>query len=306
MNDDINKVSSDYLYDLQNFPSNDFDVHKNNLVKKLQNTINGDDSAVFKTIDDIKAFIDPYITFRKDLNYLIENFTEDNMNETHVKMVSALQTYKDIAYKINNFKSGGLVKKGQYFTSQSKYEPTILEEFMGFLLSPLIKDLQNIKCGPVKAYSEMGIDVSIDKNNAAFTNLEQKTKNQDFSLYTEKHIPSDNLTLQIPLISIECKTYIDKTMLEGSINTAERIKSGNPKSKFYVVSETWDLSDDESINPNEIDNVFVIRKCKRRADEDIDVDVIKDIYSIIKNDLSGLKLNTKPLDQIRKTGKLKM
>ena len=96
------------------------------------------------------------------------------------------------------------------------------------------------------------------------------------------------------------------TLNYGSINTAKRIKSGNPQSKFYVVSETWDLSENENINPNEIDNVFVIRKCKRRADEDIDPVVVKDIYNTIKNNLSSLKLNTKPLEQIRKTGKLKM
>lgn len=300
MNDDVKKVSADYLYELQQFANNDFDVHKDNLIKKLQNTINGDKSAVFKNADDVKKFIGPYILFRNEIDGLLLNLNDDNIDDSQTKMVKSLQEYKDTAYIINN------LSNGQYFTAQSKYEPTILEEFMGFLLSPLIRDLQNIKCGPVRAYSEMSIEVSIDSNNSAITHLEQKTKNQDFSLYTEKEISSDGLTLQIPLVSIECKTYIDKTMLEGSINTAKRIKSGNPQSKFYVVSETWDLSENENVNPNEIDNVFVIRKCKRRADEDIDPDVVKDVYNTIKNDLSSLKLNTKPLEQIKKTGKLKM
>lgn len=59
-------------------------------------------------------------------------------------------------------------------------------------------------------------------------------------------------------------------------------KSGNPQSKFYVISKTWDLSENENVNQNEIDNVFVIRKCKMRADEDIDPDVVKDDYNTIK------------------------
>lgn len=300
MSNDIKKISADYLCEFKKFSNNNFDVHKSNLMKKLQNTINGEKSAVFKTIDDVKKFIDPYLLFRNEIDKLLFVLNDSNIDETQIKMVKSFQEYKDTAYIINK------VGNGQYFTAQSKYEPTILEEFMGFLLSPLIRDLQNIKCGPVRAYSEMSIDVSIDSNNSAITHLEQNTKNQDFSLYTEKEISSDGLILQIPLISIECKTYIDKSMLEGSINTATRIKNGNPRSKFYVVSETWNLSENENVNPNKIDNLFVLRKCNRRADKDIDVNVVKDVYNTIKNDLSSLKLNTRPLDQITKTGKLKI
>jgi len=300
MNDEVKKASLLYLAQLQKFKNNNFDVHKDNLIKKLQNTICGEKSASFKTVEDIRLFIEPYIEFRTKTDSLVLCMGGERLEDLQVQMVNVLQKYKDAAYNMNNGEGG------PYFTSQSKYEPTILEEFMGFLLSPLMRNLHNIKCGPVKAYSEMNIEVSIDENNLAITNLAQKTKNQDFSIYTEKEISSDGLILQIPLISIECKTYIDKTMLEGSINTAKRIKSGNPKGKFYVVSETWDLSENETVNPNEIDNVFIIRKCKRRTHEAIDANVVKDIFNTIKNDLLGLKLNTRPLDQIKKTGKLKL
>ena len=61
----------------------------------------------------------------------------------------------------------------------------------------------------------------------------------------------------------------------------------------HIEKVNWNnLSENENINPNEIDNVFVIRKCKRRADEDIDPNVVKDIYNTIKDNLSSLKLNT--------------
>ncbi len=299
MTDNIKQVSDEYLYELKKLKQNDFDVHKDNIIKKLQNTIGGDKSAVFKKVDDVRNFLNSYIEYRSRIVYLVTHINKENIDKTQTGMVEALIEYKNTACYLNNI--GG----GQYFTSQSKFEPTILEEFMGFLLSPLIKNLQNVKCGPVRAYSEMSVDVSIDSNNSAITRLEQKTKNQDFSLFTEKKILEDKLTIQIPLVSIECKTYIDKTMLEGSITTAARIKSGNPQSKFYVVSETWDLSENEKVNPSEIDNVFVIRKCKRRASNEIDADVLKDIYRTINNDLLGLKTNMTPLENIKKTGKLK-
>ena len=173
---DVKKVSEGYLDKLQKFYNNDFDVHKNNLIKKLNNTISGDKSAAFKNTDDVKNFIDPYIKYRTEIDLLLLNLNPSNIDDSQTKMVKLLQTYKDEAYNINN------IANGQYFTAQSKYEPTILEEFMGFLLSPLIKDLPNIKCGPVKAYSEMSIEVSIDSNNKAIVHLEQKTKNQGFIL----------------------------------------------------------------------------------------------------------------------------
>jgi len=34
--------------------------------------------------------------------------------------------------------------------------------------------------------------------------------------------------IYVPIVSIECKTYLDKTMYEGSISTAEKIKKGIP------------------------------------------------------------------------------
>lgn len=297
MNENIKDLCLNYINELKNLEKNHFDVHKDNLIKKLQNTFRQEKSAVFKNCLDVKNFIHPYLIYRKNLDVLLNQITDENKDDVHDKMILELQKYKD---KTNTINSG----TNQYFTSQSKYEPTILEEFIGFLLFPIIKDCPNIKCGPVKAYSEMNINVSI-KEKQAITSFEQKTKNQDFSIYTEKKLDGSTIVLQIPLISIECKTYIDKTMLEGSINTAERIKRGNPHSKFYVVSETWDLSDQENINPNEIDDMFIVRKCKRKENGKIDADVLKDLYNTIQQDLTNLALKTTPLEQIRKTGKIK-
>lgn len=150
----------------------------------------------------------------------------------------------------------------------------------------------------------MNINLNIDSNNFIITDLEQKTKNQDFSLYIEKKL-TEEFILQIPLVSIECKTYLDKTMLEGCINTAKRIKNGNPKSNFYIVAETLDISDDETITADEINEIYIIRKCKRREKENISFEVINNLYERIKTYLFNLKSNIKPSDQIRKTGTIK-
>lgn len=65
MTDNIKQVSDEYLYGLKKLKQNDFDVHKDNIIKKLQNTIGGDKSAVFKKVDDVRNFLNSYIDVYK-------------------------------------------------------------------------------------------------------------------------------------------------------------------------------------------------------------------------------------------------
>lgn len=114
-----------YLNELKKFNNYDFDIHKDNLIKKLQNTLSNDKTASFKQLEDIKIFIDPYIQYRQNIDLLLNQINENNILFIQEKMVSELQTYKEIVFNLNNLKSGN--SSGQYFSSQSKYEPTILE-----------------------------------------------------------------------------------------------------------------------------------------------------------------------------------
>ena len=75
-------------------------------------------------------------------------------------------------------------------------------------------------------------------------------KDQDFAIYREFDLKiNDKIhNIRIPIVAIENKTYIDKTMLEGIIATAEKVKNGNPYSRFVVVSENYDV--DLSVDPS--------------------------------------------------------
>ena len=81
--------------------------------------------------------------------------------------------------------------------------------------------------------------------------------------------------IQIPAVAIEAKTYIDKTMLDGIIATAEKLKNGNPYTRFIAVSERYDvsLSVDPSYSP--IDQIYILRKGMRKGEwRDIDANVV--------------------------------
>ncbi len=47
----------------------------------------------------------------------------------------------------------------------------------------------------------------------------------------------------IPAIAIECKTYLDKTMLESSSRSAEELKAKNPNGLYIIVMEWIKLTD---------------------------------------------------------------
>lgn len=83
------------------------------------------------------------------------------------------------------------------------------------------------------------------------------------------------LQIRIPAIAIEAKTYIDKTMLDSIIATAEKIKSGNPHTRFIAVSERYDVC--YAVDPaySRIDQIYILRKLMRKNDwADVDKDVV--------------------------------
>ena len=111
-------------------------------------------------------------------------------------------------------------------------------------------------------------------------------KDQDFAIYRTILIKADGeqKLINVPVVSIECKTYIDKTMLEGSIATAEKRKNGNPYCLFLVVTEWYDVSYEVDPAYSRIDQIYVLRKEKRRSNKKkpIDFVVVKDLFRFVK------------------------
>lgn len=189
------------------------------------------------------------------------------------------------------------------FTSQSKFRPTILEEFMFLIFKDLVEkindtnqeNMASIQSGSVKAYTNMFF---IAKNLEQFRRepqVEIHDKDQDFAIYreldvmagTQKHL------INIPVVAIENKTYIDKTMLEGAIATAEKLKTGSPYSMFAVVAETYDVKYDVDPIYSKIDQIYVLRKQRRDKNKgsqertDIQIDVVQSLFEDVQNHLNA-------------------
>ncbi len=179
------------------------------------------------------------------------------------------------------------------FTSQSKFRSTILEEFMFILFKDYITHLKEtyndarnvIFGGPAKAYTNLYFTAKSIKDFISMPNVEINVKDQDFAICRKVDISIDDTPkeIKVPIVAIENKTYLDKTMLEGVIATAEKLKSGNPYTRFVVVTENYDV--DLKVDPiySRIDQIYVLRKSKRKGElQDIDSNVVYRLFTETK------------------------
>lgn len=171
------------------------------------------------------------------------------------------------------------------FSAQGKFRPTILEEFLFLLFKDYVKEIKTredsegvLDSGAVKAYTNIYFKAKDFKDFIKSPEIGINEKDQDYAIYRTFDISIDKaktMQIRIPAIAIEAKTYIDKTMLDSIIATAEKIKSGNPHTRFIAVAERYDVS--FAVDPaySRIDQIYVLRKTMRKSEWlDIDENVV--------------------------------
>jgi hypothetical protein len=209
-----------------------------------------------------------------------------------VKKVELLNEYKRFIDQPKFKKESG----NRYgFTSQSQLHSSVIEEFMYYLFKDIHKlTNKHIYWGRTEAYTNLYFAApSIDAFEES-SNIVINVKNQDFSISKEvvlKSRVSNNENWQenkiyVPIVSIECKTYLDKTMYEGSVSTAEKIKKGNPYCIFLIVTETYEVSLNVDPKYSSIDQIYVLRKESRNNPiyEDIVYDLFKFVEAHVASD----------------------
>lgn len=261
-------------------------IHAHNLYTKLIQGQKGQlTQAKQNAITDISSKYLSYINKQLELN----GFDD----ETIKQRVVLLNKYFNFLL-LNNYDN--------IFSSQGKLRPTILEEFIYILFKDMINDLPEnnthiLKLGSAKAYTNLYFKSEDLKSfiNSITTGI--NVKDQDFAIYKEIQLSVNNIkhTVNLPIIAVEVKTYLDKTMLEGAIATAEKIKMGNPYSKFFVIAENYDVDLDVDPSYSRIDQIYILRKSKRKTSPrpDIQCDVVslfvKDIHKYIHSKWGDLE-----------------
>ena len=287
---------------------NDFEVVLNEIIR-LNNCfsqLSHASNLIGKWIDDGKTKAQaealPKILDRY-YDYLVGNLELSGFNEAVVyERVSLLNTYYDFFYS-NHYDN--------LFSSQGKLRPTILEEFMFLLfkdyvsyLKDLVGDSEGVlDCGSAKAYTNLYFSSKGLKDFIQSPVVCINEKNQDFAIFRVFRLGTNksHKDIRIPIVAIENKTYIDKTMLDGIISTADRIKTGNPYSMFIAVAENYDV--DLSVDPaySRIDQIYVLRKSKRKERwASIDSQVVWRMFCDVKEHIERPWSNVE--DKLRNEG----
>jgi hypothetical protein len=261
-------------------------IHGDNLEHKIRIEKQPENK---KLLDEIKA---KYSKWKED-NLRVTGTIKEDIK----KKVKLLNNYK-IFIDQPKFKKEGGNKYG--FTSQSQLHSSVIEEFMYYLFKDIGKlTNKHIYWGRTQAYTNLYFaPPSIDAFEES-SNIVINVKNQDFSISKEVVLKSRVLNnknwqenkIYVPIVSIECKTYLDKTMYEGSVSTAEKIKKGNPYCVFLIVTETYEVSLDVDPKYSSIDQIYVLRKESR--DNPIFDDVVWDLFRFVESHINSDWYNVK-------------
>ncbi|WP_301203342.1 Bpu10I family restriction endonuclease [Muribaculum intestinale] len=157
------------------------------------------------------------------------------------------------------------------FDSRSNLHSSVLEEFVYYLFRDLVASIStNALIGKSHAYKDIFYSSSSFTEMVAKPSFHIEKKDHDFVIGVDitanfkcrgvGDVQAE--TLQIPAVAIECKTYLDKTMLEGASNAAAQLYVVNPNALYIVLSEWLKLTNDINLRKYKVDQIYILRKQK--------------------------------------------
>lgn len=234
-----------------------------------------------------------YETYRNEIDAVSE------LDDAGVRrIVKALNEYRRIAIPVfDSVKNSG----------QSGLGSTIMEEFFYLLFSKKIKDMNiahdNLFVGKGNSYVSLSFTPNSFDTVFESPNAYIHTKDQDFVLGVNVGIEvtadgdSQKTMTVIPVVAIECKTYLERNMLDSCAATAGRLKNAMPYCVYIVASEYMKMSD-ATPELTDIDEVYILCKAKnsdreRKRDNneepfEIDADLILDLYHRVDRHLKAI------------------
>lgn len=215
-------------------------VHENNFDTKIGINYHG------KSEQLIAFKRDYYEPFREEMVAI--DFTHPTLDDFKKATNLINEYYKNLSEFI---KENGI-------TSQSKLESTLLEELSVYLF----KDIPEIKQQRLNFYNKgiyAGLKINPDLS------LDIIRKDVDFCIGKKVTVTIESqqpITLTIPIVSVEVKTYLDATMFGEVKSSSKTIKSATPNSKAYVLMGYKCLADEHILAARQdstLDEMFVLR-----------------------------------------------
>ena len=271
-------------------------VHEANLIQKEHHQTKYNDPEAKQFLAEIRKKYNEWRLANDALiGPLVDITPQDNkIIETRVEYLNA---YKDFIDK---------QKYAEKFDSRSNLHSTVIEEFMFYLFEDLVKSFsETALIGKAHTFKDLFFQAVSFREMLLRPNAKIENKDHDFvigvdicaNMNTRGETVVEEHHLQIPAIAIECKTYLDKTMLEGASTAAEQLKSRNPDALYVVVAEWLKLTESVNLNKFAVDQIYVLRKQKNTDREyrflpeyeknPIYSDVVQHLFTFVRKCLSS-------------------
>ncbi len=270
-------------------------VHGSNLEQKENHRTKYRDPDSLKYLGEIRARYDQW----KMANEALQGPTKEaavNDAEVLTARVKLLNEYKNFIDQQHY---------AEKFDSRSNLQSSVLEEFMYYLFKDLVGSISNnALIGKSHSFKDIffrapNFEKMVQKPNALI-----ERKNHDFLIGSSIHAEMTTKgatapeihSWDIPAVAIECKTYLDKTMLQDVSTAADQLKQKNPNAMYIVVAEWLKLTDAVNLKKYKVDQIYVLRKQKNtdrefRYAEDYEKnplydDVVEHLFATVKEFLT--------------------
>lgn len=240
-----------------------------------------------------QSILPAYDTFARKFHGLCNDSVSE---DTFLKgAVAAINTYKDII----DGRDYTLKGQPAHFSAQQKVHSTVMEEFWARMLGEFLRRsshkfaeqttvylgpgaaLQNIIFAPktmaglLAGPSEtdpwfqirlkdrdcmMAVEVDLKIMTCGVeARIAKSSQGEDILPESQRTRPLSESRVYLPIISMECKQYIDKTMLDNAISAATHLKVTNPFCLELITIELNKLKD-INIAGSGIDNLYLLRR----------------------------------------------
>jgi hypothetical protein len=271
-------------------------VHGDNLKQKESHKEKYIDQEAKIFLAEIRVEYDKWNSANEALKGPFSN-ASDNDFEIINKRVQLFSDYKEFIDQ---------QKYAEKFDSRSNLHSSVLEEFIFYIFRDLVYEFsKSAILGKAHTFKDIFFNSTSYKEMVSRPNAKVEKKDHDFiigvniqaSMNCDGSSDTETHNWQIPAVAIECKTYLDKTMLEGSSTAAEQLKHRNPNAIYIVVAEWLKLTEQVNLKKFKVDQIYVLRKQKntdreyRYADtykkNPIFEDVVQHLFDTVRNHLTS-------------------
>lgn len=236
-------------------------VHGNNLSQKENHKSKYQDVESQQFLKEIRVKYDKWKRINEKLQKPLAGSTNQDAYILK-RRVKLFNIYKDFLDQ---------QKYAEKFDSRSNLHSSVLEEFMFYLFKDLVFDLSKSSLlGKASTFKDIFFRPSSYQDMLLKPNVKLETKDHDFIIGVDIKAEFncngsqeiETYQFQLPAVVIECKTYLDKTMLEGASNAAEQLKLRNPNAIYIIVAEWLKLTDSINLQKFKVDQIYILRKQK--------------------------------------------